>query len=773
MFKSSIINISDLVTKFSLYLLIFLVPLFFFPFTSDVLDFNKQALIIAFTMIALFAWMLKTLVSGRFDVHLHKINIAAGVLLLAYLVSTIFSVFKYGSFWGFWQVTGQSFISMFCFVLLYFLISSVFEKSHIKISFLLLGISIFIAQIFAILQILGWHLPFAFLQSNNFNTIGSLGSFGIWSASLLPFCIIICVALKRWWKILYLVNIALLFLGFLLINYYIIWILVAVASALVILFWVIKRDMFDGRWMFLPIFFLAISLFFIIFNPQFAWLPSKAAEINLSQKTTFDLDRKHISVIGSGPGTFLYNFQKYKPKDFNNETFWNINFTSGASAFLTDLMTIGVVGALVWVLLLGGILFYGVGYLFKKTISLQDHGTSFTAAVLAVLILQSVAYFLYPANISLSFTFFVCLAIFVSLTAKQKNSYFLKSSSLLTLATTSFFTLLFIFCAGLLALGTQRYVADIYYARGLKAYSAGQKDAAIKDLKVAANNNGSLDSYFNSLAFFSLSKLQDVLANSDANSKDPARQQEITVLISDAVSAANKAVALNPNNIDNWSTKGYVCQNLIGVFSDATDCAITSYDKAIELSPVNPYLLIQKGNAYIAQAENSPENKDESLSKAREQFTKAIELKNDYALAYLRDGAAAKLQGNLQDRSWDLEQAAKYSAGDANFLLQIGVIYYQDKSLLLANEQFQKALLLVPDYANALYYLGLTYSELGQTDKAIEAFEKLLRANPDNETIKKILDNLHSGKSALSGLVPEPPTPVTPKTTPSLPSPNK
>ena len=38
-------NIFEKITKYSIYLLVFLLPLLFLPWTFDYLDFNKQALL--------------------------------------------------------------------------------------------------------------------------------------------------------------------------------------------------------------------------------------------------------------------------------------------------------------------------------------------------------------------------------------------------------------------------------------------------------------------------------------------------------------------------------------------------------------------------------------------------------------------------------------------------------------------------------------------------------------------------------------------------------
>ena len=127
-------------------------------------------------------------------------------------------------------------------------------------------------------------------------------------------------------------------------------------------------------------------------------------------------------------------------------------------------------------------------------------------------------------------------------------------------------------------------------------------------------------------------------------------------------------------------------------------CAIAAYDAAIALNPNNPYLYVEQGNVYL-------------------------------------------LQASLLGES---DTQGKNSAFSA------------------AQNKFSMALALKEDYASALYYVGLTYDRQGRTSEAITAFSKLARSNPEDQNIKKILDNLRAGRPALDGLVPQPPVSADP-----------
>ena len=269
-----VVKISDMVTKISIYTLVFLIPLFFLPWTFDIVDFNKQALLIFLVFIALFSWIVKTLVTGSFKISLDKVTLSVGVLLLVYFSSFLFSVTRYGSFYGWPSPAYESIISIISFCLLYFLVSNTFSEKEIQYSFTILSISFLIAQIFGALQLFGVYiLGFSFAKNMYFNTIGLTGALGLFCVTVLPLYIILLIISKKWWKVLFSVNIFVTFFVLLIINYSFLWWLVLLASVLMILFWIVRRDIFEVKWMFLPSFFLIVSLFFILFTPHFNQLP--------------------------------------------------------------------------------------------------------------------------------------------------------------------------------------------------------------------------------------------------------------------------------------------------------------------------------------------------------------------------------------------------------------------------------------------------------------------------------------------------------------------
>lgn len=747
------INVCETITKYSIYLLVFLLPVLFLPWTSDILDFNKQTLLLLLVLVALFGWMAKTLISGKLSLNKNKSYIAVLALFFAYFLSTIFSLDKYASFWGWPRPVSESLLTIICFAIFYFLISNALSGKEILKSLSLLGFSFFVAVLIGTLQLLGVAvMPFLnFTKSASFNTIGLVGSFGIFLTVLLPLLIVFTVYSKKWVKIIYALSLALTAISLVLINYTGIWYLVLAGSAIFIIFGALKKEIFDLRWLSLPTFFLVLALFFIILKPQIA-VPKRAIEVSLNQQASLDIALKTLKdrpVFGSGPGTFVYDFSKYKDVNFNRGSLWNARFDSAISKILNVSATAGILGLFAFLGLLFLIIFYGFKFVFSKAIPVEKkidgHFWFMPASVFIGIVILTCAYFFRSSNVSLDFLYFFLVASFIGLAFPKKRDYVLRQSSFITLGITFIFTILFIFGIGLLILFGQKYASQVYFFEGESALASNNLDLGIKNLEVAVSQNPSADIYLTELSQSYLSKALVLANKKDLSDSD---KRDLQILINNLINASKIATDQTPNNVSNWSIRASVYQNLIGLIPGAEDWAITSYDRALQLEPINPYYLTQEG--IILMQKNL-------LEQAKEKFNKAIQLKSDYSPARFQLAMVYQAQGKTNEEVLALQDAIKSSPNDVGLAFQIGVVYYQAGNYQNALSALSKAVVLNPNYANALYFLGLTYDKLGQKDKAVTYIQKVLQLNPDNAEVKKVLANLQAGKSALDGIIQQTP----------------
>ena len=783
MTQSTYLKICDKISKIGIYLTVFLLPIFFLPWTGDALDFNKQVLLILLVFISSFAWMLKTLISGRIRIGFSWIHLAIGVLFLAILGSTIFSLYSYGSFWGWPQATSESLLTLISLILFYLVLESEFKKEEVFYLVINLFFSVFLVMLFGALQLFGkFVLYFPFTKTAGFNMIGSASSLAILAAVFLPILTLLIVKIKKNFllKIFLIINIVLNILVLALVNFSVAWWLVIIGAILTVAVIAQRKDIFDGRWLMLPMLFLAIGLLFIFFNIRIPKISAnRPIEISLSQKASLDIAKgslKSNPVFGSGPGTFAFDFAKYKKADFNNGQLWNIGFNRAGSEFINSLATNGVLGALAFLFLIGSVIFYGIKILFvkkgakeKRRTPINDEGIGeinefenatqeflwvLSTGIFISFLVLTTNYFFYSSNLSLNFFEFLFLASFSALVIHKKE-FVLKPSTWPTLVFTFTFTLFFVFGLGIFILETQRCFASNDYQKGIVAWQKNDTEQAIEKLRRAAELSPKVDLYWRRLAQLYVQQAGRTIRDKKLSKKDIHRR--VQLYINNAVNSAKMAVDVSPKNVNNWSVRAFIYQQLSGVINGADNWAIKSYESASQLEPLNPYFPTQEGLIYVQQASFLPKDEESKkimiLEKAKKQFGRAIELKPDYAPANFQLAIVYRLEGEQQKAIRRLEAMEKIAPFSTGVAFQLGLIYYQNKDYQKAEKEFRRAIILNPNYSNARYFLGLILDREGKRQKAIDQFEKIKKFNPKNKELKKILRNLWNGRPALQGIV--------------------
>lgn len=780
------VEICERISKSALYILVFLLPIFFLPWTTNVLDFNKQALLIFLVSISLFAWLIKILVSGKIEINLNWINIPVAAFILSLLIATIFSSWRQGSFWGWPLIVSESFVSALFLFLFYVLTVNIFAKKEIFRLIVLMGISVFLVMIFGIFQLFGkFLLPFDFSKAASFSTIGTPNILAIFSAVLLPLFVFLIMAAKRKLKIFFILAALVSAFSLFLVNFSVAWWLVIVGFILVITFGMQKKEIFDSRWLILPMFFLALAVIFNFFKIQIPNLPDRPLEISLPQKTSFDVALKTLKespIFGSGPASFVFDFSKYKDIKTNQEQFWNLRFENGSSKFINILAGAGILGGLSFLALLAAFIFYGVRSFLPEYEKEKEKEENLPVALkigcfvgFAVL---SVGFFLYPSSLSLDFLFFLFLASLVCVWSPAKKQMLLKPSSPVTLGVTFGFLIIFIVGLGIIILESQRYMAETNYVKGITAWQENSKEKAVIFFEKASKMNQKADFYWRELSQAYLQLSQEYLQDTDGAakklniSKDDVNQR-IRLLINNAVGAVKLATDVCPKNVANWSVRGFIYQNLTGLVNGAKDWAIKSYEEALALEPVNPYFPTQSGITLLRESifltEKEAEQKEKDIAEAKDYFNKAIGLKSDYAQAHFQLAMAFQLEGKQAEAISEVEKAKSIAPFDVGLAFQLGLMYYQSQNYEKAKSELEGAVIMNPNYSNALYFLGLTYDKLGKKEEAVANIGKAADLNPDNAEVKKVLENLKTGKPALEGIIEQvPPTAPVEETPPEI-----
>jgi tetratricopeptide (TPR) repeat protein len=129
---------------------------------------------------------------------------------------------------------------------------------------------------------------------------------------------------------------------------------------------------------------------------------------------------------------------------------------------------------------------------------------------------------------------------------------------------------------------------------------------------------------------------------------------------------------------------------------------------------------------YVGVLENEAGRTDRALEVLKE----AVAVRPDAFLPHFTLGALYALQGQLARAETFLKKAVTFDENAQAFSL-LGTIAYERGRLTEAIEAFQKAVRLDPDDEDALYQLGLCYLDRGWTQKAAERFQSALELNPN------------------------------------------
>jgi tetratricopeptide (TPR) repeat protein len=754
--------------KISLYCLVFLFPIFFLPFTQNYLDQSKHLLLVFLVSLSLIGYLGKSLANGFLEFKLGKpIFITLAILLLFYLISSVFSSWFQLSFLGLGYDFYDNFVSFVFFVLFFVLLVNSFDRKEVFILIFCFLLSVFIVSILNILQVSNLlNLPFNFTKNGFFNPIGSLNDFVLFLSLTLPLFILLFFRSTGFLKVFFGVSIFTIFLNLLLINFRTAWISLIVSSIFLFIFGFSHRQnkIFALKASFL-IFILVVSIFFYFFRFSVLPLPNEKFDVQLNFLSELVIIKGVFSeniknwLFGSGPSTFILDYPKYKPAIINEVVingvnFWSYRFDRGSSFFLDWMITKGLLGIISFISFLAVILFSLIRKIAKEEENnLFDFKAVFSSLVFSFIFVG----FLYPFNFTILLFLWFVLAISLIIFQENQGFKIYFSKPILNFAFNFIFVFLVVLSISAFYYYLLFYAASFYHNKGILYFNEKNFDKSIESLNKSTKLVQNIDTFWRDLAKFNIIKANIVVEDKELSSNDKINTANLSVV--EAINAINKAIEIGPKNVTNWSVRGFLYTNLIGI-EGAFQLALNSYDKAIELEPSSPFYYSEKGRIYllISQLLSDGGKKEEAqnnINLAISEIKKSIERMSSYPLAYYLLAIAYDQKGEIDEAIKNLQQVTIVSPQDFGAIFQLGLLYWKKGMWQEAQNEFEKVLSINKDYANARYMLGLVYDKLGKKEDAKKEFEKVLSLNPDNEEIKKILDNLNKGLPALEGLTTE------------------
>lgn len=393
-------KIIDYIIKFLFQLVFLITPLFFLFNTSELFEFNKMLLIYTFTVLIAFFWVLKMILAKKIIIKKSFLDWPIFLFLLSQILSTVFSIDKQTSLFGYYGRFNGGLVSIISYIVLYyaFVSNEIDSYSILKISLL----SSFLVILYAVPGKLGHDIT-CFLVSK-----GTIIDNSCWDNSVLQFQPDVrafsTLGQPNWFGAYLVVNffIGLWFLSkqskitnlltfiYLLFNFtFIIFsrsrsALLAVIIGLIIYFLTLffyKRNYFKKHFLlliiiiFLPILFFNTgidkiektknqisNIFFKKSNTQFKNNLEKKENKNVNITDSADI-RKIVwqgaiklglqyPFFGTGVETFAYSYNFTRPLTHNYTSEWDFIYNKAHNEFLNYLATTGFFGLISYLILI-------------------------------------------------------------------------------------------------------------------------------------------------------------------------------------------------------------------------------------------------------------------------------------------------------------------------------------------------------------------------------------------------------------------------------------
>jgi cytochrome c-type biogenesis protein CcmH/NrfG len=756
--------------------LVFLLPIFFIPGGALTLAASKLAVLMVGLIASLLFFLHETWKRNDVSIPWHPVIIAVILLPIVYLLSAVLSTPSNLSLFGYSFETGTFGFMLVGSVLL--MLSALLFTDNSRV---LQGLTVFFASfslviLFAIIKIFAKGAPvLGVFPGITDGPLGRWTDLATGAGLLLVFSILMLgmIPLKKSLKLMAYSAIVLSLVLLVVLNFSTAFIFTLVISVVLFLYfkkYENKMASNDPAMFSIPvsqtpkalrpttllIIVSIISLIFII-NPTISETRGRLGdvisnslgieniEVRPSFTTTLSISRAALSsdvLLGSGPNTFSRDWLSYKPVEVNTTPFWATAFAFGIGFIPTQIASTGIVGTITWLVFLILLLILAVKVLFKLPES-KSTRFSFIASFVVLSYLWLAAFFYVPSSTLLMLAF-IFSGIFIAV-CKQGGIIGSRTFGLSTgMVSKSISTILILAVAvGSLTLGYLAYnktLSSLYFKKAVDLSNI--ENTSLDEIEAILNK--ALEYDLADTHYVAISRVNFARAQIAANDTEGKPEDNLVIFqnsISRSVAAAREATNVNPTGYQNWIALGAIYSYLVPPplsVSGAYDNAVTAFVEAGKQNPLSPEIPLFQARLEINQNE---------IEAARALIRQAITLKADYAEAYLMLAQLAIQQNDIAEAISSAEKLSVLVAGNPAIHFELGLLKYSSGDFEGAAKAFSSALSLVPDYANAQYYLGLSLSQLKRLDEALRQFEALAVTNPDSQEVKLIIEELKVGKT--------------------------
>lgn len=762
--KDSIASVLMNISRYAFLIPLGIAPIIFFPGVNTIFEYTKVLPIIVTTLAALIFFSLATLRSGELSVPKSWTLIALWGISISAIVSALLSGDVYDSLIGDMMAT-QTALFLFLLASVASAIGLLCNKKEfvMKLYILLIGSALVLGVFHIVRLIFGTSV----LQFGIFNTqTNSL--LGNWNdiALFYGLCIIVSLVvleqlpLTKWGRILFgvVTTISLCMLS--VINFFAVWLVLALVSLLVLMYTLVKdrfqiQPSFSGTEssttsltsILISAFVFVVSMIFLVGGSLVGSFVNNVTnvsyvEVRPAALSTIDVAKnvyQENALFGVGPNRFADAWRLHKDPNINTTLFWNADFSSGYSFMLTQVVTNGIVGVVLWVAFLMLFILNGFRTLFSGNASDKVMRFIFVSSFTAAMYLWGMTFIYNPGAILMILTaVFTGIAIMAS--AKMQHRYVTVLSVFNHRAGAMFLIgVVMISIVGssmMLYFSAQHYAAVYTYAKVLQSENTATDITEVEQILNNAISLVNSDTYVGRMAQYQLLKMQALVGIEEPTTE---QQQQFEQASAIGLQNAQAAVALDRTNPTNWLTLAriYGVLALVGV-DNAGNLATQAFTQARELAPHDPsYSLLEA--QFLAQIGE--------IDGAREKVAESISLKSNYTEALYFLAQLEVQAGNTEEAIVAAESMVSLEPQNAARLYQLGILYLSADKIDEASVAFERAVTLDGRFSNARYFLALTYVEQGKDDQAIAQLEKVLELNPDNEQVTALIEQISSGNT--------------------------
>lgn len=602
----------------SLLLVIVLLPIFSLPFSNIPVETSKGLILVFGLAAALVFWSISRFLEGKIVIPKSGLLLAGLGVVLVMLLSALLSKGVNMSLFGVMFDVGSFWFIFAGFLLMLFTAMSFRTESQAQVIFFGVILSSVALLIFQSVHLFFPELlSLGLIPAKTQNLLGSWNALGIFAgfSALMYLLVIEFFPISKFGKFLLQVFVLLAVLLMAAVNSYFAWVLLGVSSLIIFVYKASlsfaqpPEDINKRHFPAMAFLVLIVSMVFVAsygqtistYIPRF--LEVTSAEIGPSFKATTSIAKSVIvenPVLGLGPNKFSEAWAKFKPASINNTAFWDVAFATGFGTIPTFMATTGVVGMLAWLVFIG--MFFWSGW--KSIFANIKNGINWQTIALFVLSLYLlVALLFYATGGAIILLFFAFTGAFIGLASTNKNQDF--TIVFLNDHRKSFISILLLIVLVLFAITTafkygERFASVAYLRAALSTQEISKAQASIQQ---ALNMNYN-DLYLRTYSQVYVAKLGSLISSGVALT--PEQTLEAQDAFEQAVRSAELAVTYDPNNHQNFRLLGLVYEfaGSLGV-KDAYPKAITAYENASRLSPLNPASKI--GLSRVSRAQNNVE----------------------------------------------------------------------------------------------------------------------------------------------------------------------